>query len=192
MKVGWVVALGCSLVAWTTVETRGRVIVTAIDHRVDQQKPASGSTSELSTRYLKVRLGPVDKTAAPGERVTLSLDVTPGPKMHVYAPGQAGYITIAVELDASKDFKTAAPRFPASQPFFFAPTNETVKVYNKPFQIAQDVTLAATPALRKRAAAKETITIGGTLKYQACDDLVCYRPDSVPVSWTIGLAPGAR
>ena len=101
MKVSWVVAVGCGLAAWTTVDSRGRVMVAAIDHRVEQEKPADGSTSGLSTRYLKVRLSPVDKTAAPGERVTLSLDLTPGPKMHVYAPGQAGYITIAIELDAS-------------------------------------------------------------------------------------------
>lgn len=192
MKVSWVIAVGCGLAAWTTVDSRGRVMVAAIDHRVEQEKPADGSTSELSTRYLKVRLSPVDKTAAPGERVTLSLDVTPGPKMHVYAPGQAGYITVAIELDASKDFKAAPAKFPASQPHFFAPTNETVKVYNKPFQIAQDVTIAATAALRKRAAAKETLTVAGTLKYQACDDLVCYRPDSVPVNWKIELVPVGR
>jgi hypothetical protein len=50
--------------------------------------------------------------------------------------------------------------------------------------------LATTSALRQRAGAKDTLTINGTLKYQACDDLVCYRPDSLPVSWKIGLAPG--
>jgi cytochrome c biogenesis DsbD-like protein len=155
------------------------------------QQPQT-STSELATRYLKVKLAPVDKTAAPGELVTLSLDVTPGQKMHVYAPGQEGYIAIAIELEPSKDYKAVPARFPASQPHFFAPTNETVKVYNKPFQIAQDVTIAATAALRKRAAAKEALTIAGTLKYQACDDLVCYRPDSLPVSWKLELTPGAR
>lgn len=150
------------------------------------------STSELATRYLKVKLAPVDKTAAPGERVTLSLDVTPGPKMLVYAPGQEGYIAVAIEFEPSNDYKAAPARFPASQPYFFAPTNETVKVYNKPFQIAQVVTIASTAALRKRAAAKDTLTITGALKYQACDDLVCYRPDSVPVIWKIALSPGAR
>jgi hypothetical protein len=66
----------------------------------------------------------------------------------------------------------------------------TAKVYNKPFQITQTITLATTSALRQRAGAKDTLTINGTLKYQACDDLVCYRPDSLPVSWKIGLAPG--
>jgi DsbC/DsbD-like thiol-disulfide interchange protein len=191
MKVSWVVAVGCGLAAaWTMVEARGQVMVAAIDHRADQQTLTPGN--EIATRYLKVRLGLVDKIAAPGARVTLLADVTPGPKMHVYAPGQQGYISIAIEIAPSSDFKAAPAQFPASEPYFFAPTNETSQVYNKPFQIAQDVTIAATAALRKRAAAKETLTIAGTLKYQACDDLVCYRPDSVPVSWKIELVPVGR
>jgi DsbC/DsbD-like thiol-disulfide interchange protein len=152
--------------------------------------PQAPRAPDLATRYLKVRLGPVDRSATPGERVTLTVDVSPAPKMHVYAPGQAGYIVIALELDASKDFKTTPAKFPAPEPYFFAPTNDTVKVYNKPFQIAQAITLAATAALRKRAQAKDALTINGTLRYQACDDLVCYKPDSLPVSWKIALAPG--
>jgi hypothetical protein len=145
---------------------------------------------DLATRHLKVRLGPDDPSATPGERVTLTVDVTPAPKMHVYAPGQSEYIPVSLELEASKDFKAAPARFPASQPLFLAPINMTAKVYNKPFQITQTITLATTSALRQRAGAKDTLTINGTLKYQACDDLVCYRPDSLPVSWKIGLAPG--
>lgn len=157
------------------------------------QSAGGKAPTDLTTRYLKVRLGPADPVAmaaAPGQRLTLTLDVTPGPKMHVYAPGQKEYIPIAIELDASKDFKAAPAKFPASVPYFFAPANVTVNVYNKPFQITQAITLATTPVLRRRAAARETLTITGTLKYQACDDLVCYRPDALPLSWKVGLAAG--
>jgi hypothetical protein len=153
-------------------------------------KPGAQSPTELSTKYLKVRLGPIDPTATPGGRAMLTLDVTPGPKIHVYAPGQNDYIPISLALDASKDFKTSPAKYPESLPLFLAPINMTAKVYNKPFQIAQTITLATTPALRQRAGAKETLIVNGTLKYQACDDLVCYRPDSLPVSWKIALAAG--
>jgi len=153
-----------------------------------QQSQTPAAQGELKSKYLKVRVGPADRTAAPGQRVTLTLDVTPGPKLHVYAPGQTGYIPTTLKLKPSTDFKVLPGKYPASETYFYAPTNETVKVCSKPFQIAQDITLAATAALRKRAVAKETIEIGGTLEYQACDDLVCYRPDSLPVSWKITLA----
>jgi len=33
----------------------------------------------------------------------------------------------------------------------------------------------------------KTLTIGGTLEYQACDDKMCFNPQSVPLSWTIEL-----
>ena len=31
------------------------------------------------------------------------------------------------------------------------------------------------------------MTIHATLEYQACDDKVCFIPQSVPLSWTIAL-----
>jgi len=33
------------------------------------------------------------------------------------------------------------------------------------------------------------ITIEATLDYQACDDEICFNPQSVPLSWTLGLKP---
>ena len=34
---------------------------------------------------------------------------------------------------------------------------------------------------------KTSLTIAATLNYQACDDKVCFNPQSVPLSWTIGV-----
>ena len=39
-----------------------------------------------------------DTVAAPGTRFSLVLDITPDPKVHVYAPGATGYIPIALSL----------------------------------------------------------------------------------------------
>jgi hypothetical protein len=33
------------------------------------------------------------------------------------------------------------------------------------------------------------LTIAGTFAYQACDDKVCFLPQTVPLSWTIGVKP---
>lgn len=152
---------------------------------------APGET-EVAGRYVRVRLGQSDRVAAPGHRLTLTLDVTPGDKIHVYAPGQQGYIPVALKLDPSPDVRTAPTRFPPSSMYFFAPLEETVKVYEAAFRLSADVTLLLTPSMRQRATARESLTLKGTLEYQACDDKVCYRPDSVPVSWTIALTPIER
>jgi hypothetical protein len=111
--------------------------------------------TEVAGKHLRVRAGLSDSTAAPGHRVTLMIDVTPGGDIHVYAPGQDGYIAVAVKLDPSPDFRIGEARYPASRDYFFAPLNERVKVYDRPFRILQDVTMALTPALRQRAASKD-------------------------------------
>ena len=166
-------------------ETAGSILATL-------QASATPGTTSVAGKYLAARLSVSDRLAAPGHRVTLIADVTPGKNIHVYAPGQQGYIAIELKLDASADFKAGAVRFPPSREYYFAPLNERVQVFDQPFRILQDVTLVLTPALRQRAAAKESLTITGTLEYQACDDKVCYRPDSVPLTWTIGLTPIER
>jgi hypothetical protein len=80
------------------------------------------------------------------------------------------------------------PKYPNSEKYYFAPLQQTQLVYSKPFRIVQDVTVALTPAMRERArGAGASLTIAGTLRYQACDDAICYVPKEIPVSWTIGL-----
>ena len=36
---------------------------------------------------------------------------------------------------------------------------------------------------------RTSLTVEATLDYQACDDKMCFNPQSVPVSWTLGLKP---
>ena len=147
-----------------------------------------GAGPELVGKYVKVRLGATDTVAAPGHRITLTLDVTPGPKIHVYAPGQTGYISISLKMNDSSDWKATAALFPRATPFV-DPVGERVQVFDKPFRITQDVTLTLTPAMRQRATARESLVVTGAFEYQACDDKVCYRPETIPVQWTVSLTP---
>ena len=45
------------------------------------------------------------------------------------------------------------------------------------------------PTPQGAAALKDqtALTIQGTLSYQACDDTVCFTPQTVPLTWTIAL-----
>jgi len=62
-------------------------------------------------------------------------------------------------------------------------------MYQHPFRIVQDVTLD--PSKEGTAALKDvtSLTITGRFDYQACDDTVCFTPQSVSLSWTIGVKP---
>jgi peroxiredoxin len=186
------------------IDRTGRVVERAFEALYQERSTAASVLARLGAPiapvqptpivapHLAVRSGASDAMAAPGDRFTLIVDATPGPKIHVYSPDQKNYIPVALKLEASPDWRAHPPRFPPSGTYFFAPLNETVRVYTKPFRITQDVTLALSPDLRKRATAKESVTITGTLQYQACDDAVCYRPESVPLRWVIALAPLVR
>jgi hypothetical protein len=118
----------------------------------------------------------VAETPTPGTR-SLILDVTPKPKMHVYSPGQEGYIAIALTLEANPAFTAAKAKYPAGEKLFMPALQETQLVYAKPFTITQAITV--------KPETGDPIIVKGTLRYQACDDTVCYLPVSVPVTWTV-------
>ena len=113
-------------------------------------------------------------SAQPG-KVSLFVDVAPKPTMHVYSPGQKGYIAITLTLDADPAFTAAKAKYPAGEKLFMKVLNETQLVYSKPFRITQDIRLVK-PA---------PLTIKGTLRYQACDDKICYLPTTVAVQWAV-------
>jgi peroxiredoxin len=153
---------------------------------------AADPGAEVTGKYITVRPGQTDHVAAPGQRLTLVADVTPGPNVHVYAPGQQGYIPVSLDLAPSDDFKATDTLYPEPGTYFFAPLEQTVKVYDRPFRLSRDVTLTLTPDVRQRATAGGTVTVRGTLGYQACDDRLCFSPDEVPLTWTITLSPIER
>ena len=122
---------------------------------------------------------PVEVSGAAGAKLALFVDVTPKPGIHVYAPGSKDYIPITVKLNAAPEIKTGKLAYPKSETMVFA--DEKVPVFQKPFRLTQDVTLG------KSAKAGSTVTVSGTVHYQACDDRVCYAPETAPVTWSIAV-----
>ena len=120
---------------------------------------------------------PAQVNGAAGAKLALFVDVTPKPGIHVYAPGSKDYIPITVKLNAQPEIKAGKVAYPKSEMMTFA--DEKVPVFQKPFRLTQDVTLD------KSAKPGSTVTVSGTVNYQACDDRVCYPPESAPVSWTV-------
>ena len=88
--------------------------------------------------------------------------------------------------------KTHPLTYPASEIYYFAPLDERVETYQQPFTLVQDLTILATPEAQKLLAGQTSLTIRGTLDYQACDDKVCYAPTSVPLTFTFDLTPLVR
>jgi hypothetical protein len=139
--------------------------------------------------HLELTSYATDQVAALGTHFSLVLDVRPASRVHVYAPGTLGYKPVRLVLNAQPGVVVRAAQFPESEDYFFKPLNEHVPVYQRPFRIVQDLMLD--PSRDGSAALKDvtTLTITGTFEYQACDDKVCFAPQSIPLSWSIGVKP---
>jgi hypothetical protein len=148
-----------------------------------------GPTVSATTAHLTVTASATDATVAPGERLSIVVDVTPRPGIHVYAPGKHDYQVVRLSLAPQPWLRIHPPMYPRSEIYHFKPLDERVEVFMKPFRLRTDVTILATPDIQKVLGAMTSITIAGTVDYQACDDKVCFNPASVPISLTLGVTP---
>ena len=144
---------------------------------------------KVSTPHLAITPFTTDQVATPGTHFSLVLDITPAPRVHVYAPGVSGYKPISLTIRPQAGLVTRSATFPKAEDYFFAPLNEHVAVYQKPFRIVQDVMIDPSPAGMAALKDLTSLTIAATLDYQACDDTVCFIPQSVPISWSVSLRP---
>ena len=149
--------------------------------------------TRVETDHLEALTWAADGTVAPGNRFALVVDVTPKTDMHVYAPGDHTYQVIRLRMDAPEFLRSHEVVYPPSQTYHFEPLDETVPVYAEPFRLIQDVTIPMSREIAALAAEPgATVTLEGTLEYQACDHEVCYVPAEVPLSWELTWRPLVR
>jgi DsbC/DsbD-like thiol-disulfide interchange protein len=151
--------------------------------------PAPAAHVTKQTKQLDVSLSASTDSAATGQHVALVLDIALHPKMHVYAPGVEHYMPISWEIDESGAAKAQAVNWPKSKTLRLDVIDETVPVYTDQFRLVRDIVFAPDAKLKTLVNEKGEIAIHGTLKYQACDDRMCYIPVSVPLDWTFRYQP---
>ena len=146
-----------------------------------------GRATPIWTDHLKLT---TDQSAAPialGDRASLVMTIEPGDGMHVYAPGAVGYKVIALTVAPQPFVRVLPLQYPPSEIYVFAPLNERIPVYQKPFTLRQELALDDRPEARAAFRGKSALTVDGALDYQACDDKVCFNAVTVPLSWTLPL-----
>jgi hypothetical protein len=145
--------------------------------------------TRVSAPHMRITSYSTDQIASPGTRFSLVLDVEPAEGVHVYAPEVKDYRPVTLKITPQPALLLKDAHYPPSEIYHFKPLDERVPVYQRPFRIVQDVTLDASRDAQAALKGKTEITISGTLDYQACDDKVCFNPQSVPLSWTIAVRP---
>ena len=136
--------------------------------------------STLTTPHLDARAAR-EVTVGPGGTATLEILVTPRSKMHVYSADVEGYLPFTVTVAASPGVKAGKVAYPPSELYVFPPTGESSRAYMKPFTVRVPLTVSA----EGRAQARKGTPGVVTLRYQACDDAVCYRPTTGSFTYVI-------
>ncbi len=165
-----------------------RSTAASIMMRLGVDRPAVEGT-EVSTTHMNIKTYPTDPVVALGERIALVLEITPLENMHVYAPGADKYRVVTVNIEPQPFVQVLPLQHPDSEIYYLEPLDERVPVYQKPFILLQEVVPEVSREARAAFEGKDTLTLTGSLEYQACDDRLCYNPVSVPLSWTVKLKP---
>jgi hypothetical protein len=161
------------------------VLLAAVPVTTPLQAPSSSSSSKAppsaaaDTAHATFATSSSAVRLRPGVRVSLYVDVTPKPNIHVYAPGEKENLPITLTVARDRAYRIGIPKLPPAQKYVFPPLKLTQLVYSEPFRIRQPLTIVNPPPAGP-------MTITGTIRYQACDDKVCYMPKSVEVSWAVG------
>lgn len=161
---------------------------------------------EASTDHVAVTWTASNDGIRFGQIVTLTVEVTPKPGLHVYAPGTDGYLAVEWEAEpaagspagdpdaAGRPAATPGPEWgevtwPPAKSLHLAAIDATAPVYHAPFRLIRDVHLPNDKPLRERLAGVEQLVLKATLTYQACDDEKCFVPVTIPLEWRIRLEP---
>ena len=149
-------------------------------------------SQSVEAPHLRLTLAQSDRSVIPGGRLSLIVDIELPPDVHVYSPGVRGYKPIQLTLQGIPGVELQPVAYPSAKVLYLAAIQENVPVFEGKFRITQDVTVTPSKpadAVRSLVSAQRTISIAGELKYQACDQTVCYPPTSVPVSWQLQILP---
>ena len=166
-----------TLIVWLVAAVSAGALTAAprAQSGLDLSKPPT-DTTRVETRHLTLTTA-IGEGGVKDGRAELVLHVVPKAKMHVYAPDQDDYIPLTLTVASIGRVKAGKPQFPPAEQYFFEPLKETQRVFSKPFKVTVPVTLTAS--------ATSPLTVSGSVRYQACDDRICYVPQTVAVSWTL-------
>jgi hypothetical protein len=140
---------------------------------------ASVTTLTTANPHVSLRAIVEPEVVTPGSDLTMTFEVTPGRRIHVYAPG-ADYQVVSLKVDPQPGLKARDVVYPPSEIYHFVPLDERVPVYQKPFTLTQVIAVD-----RAALKGKSSLTLTGKLDYQACDDRVCFKPNAIPFKFQL-------
>lgn len=146
-------------------------------------------TEKVEAPHLQLSLAQSDRAVVPGNRVSLIAEIHLPAGVHVYAPGVQGYRPIMLSIKPIADAAPVALTYPPSKVLDLEAIHERVPVFEGEFRIVYETRISSSRAFIASLGNGKELAVTGELKYQACDERVCYPPASLPVSWKLEVHP---
>ena len=148
---------------------------------------ASSQVAVAQLQRIRAELTPlVESDAVPGAPVRAAVQVRIPDRFHVQsdAPRDPTLIPTVLTIDAPAGVKVAEIVFPMATEFVQIGQAQPLLVFEHEFTIGVQLDVADTvPAGRMEVPAR--------LRYQACDDRLCYPPVTTDILWTLTVVKGS-
>jgi hypothetical protein len=126
----------------------------------------------------------------PGNRVTLFVEVQPARGVHVYGPDvMGGYQGLTLNIARQPYLTVYPPVYPPAHALDLPWTAEMLTGYAEPVRVSVDVALGTRQELAALLETGSGPTIQGTLDAQACDESICWPPQTIRLAWRFELVP---
>ena len=148
-----------------------------------------GLTSPIAAQPPDVAINPVAETDAvhPGTTAHMALQVTLDPGFHVNSntPLDEFLIPTVLTVDPPAGISLEGVAFPEAILLEQAGAEQPLAVFEEEFLIGAALTLDATLPPGSYA-------VPGTLRYQACNDRMCFTPTTVPIQFDLTVASATQ
>ncbi len=145
------------------------------------------ATALAQLRGIRAEITPlVESDAHPGGRARAALLVTLPEALHVQsnAPRDASLIPTVLTVTPPEGVRVTELVFPKSTDLEQTGQSQPLAVFEHQFAIGVQFEVAS-------ATKPGPIDLPGELRYQACDNRLCYPPVTSPVRWTLTIAPAS-
>ena len=159
--------------------TAGQILVTELGGE------AGAAVTVLETDHLRATTWASDAIVRGGNRLALGIDIELEPRMHVYAPGVEGYLAIDWSMGNVVGVEALPVRYPRSRRLEMPAIKEVAPVYEGSFRLLRDVQIGQPNEVAALLDPQSRLTLKGRLRYQACDDKLCYLPQTLELSWML-------
>ena len=127
-----------------------------------------------------------------GEAVEARIVATIADGFKIQANPAADRYLIPARLQFEPDdrLRVGSPKYPAGQPHRLQGATSDMSIYEKSIEIR--VPLEATRLARPADASSTEIVLRGSLRFQACNSVICLKPSSVPVRLQVRIGAGEK